>query len=677
MSITQAGQKLLESFFENTGGINLSDSTFTISPGQATDGYNFDYVKTGGIQKSLCPAKTSSSADAQLKTLGLFLRNTRANSKSIIRAAGTKIQLANISGAAFTNLAEDDTAATTDFLNSSSTQPVVGVMTTTPTANVLWLTGGGSSGIYGVPSDSVVTANGVIAPTGALALSETVGGGSWSTTGTYYYSVAYRKRSTQSLSNADLDLSVAVSLVTNTIEVDLSGLTNVDTTLYDKVYLYRSAVSGASAFTTGSLVAQIDITTTSYEDTGSSLTSTTNVPRDGNTVLDNSVLPSGTFETLTLFKRRLVTASESTVYLSDLNKFESWPATNVIEVPSGGKITGLAVISFTTPSATTTDEFLAIFKEQELWIITGDSSEDWSLKFIDSTGSANQSLIVGANGYMYFIDQRGIYLWDGAGKPVYISRIIEDIFSINGKLDKSKLHYGFGTFFRRQNEVIWCLSTTADEQKYMLKLDLRLTLPQVSNTLGQRIMDGVFIQGLTASGMYAGSSFMFPTSSNQEDVFVSGDNAGYLYRMFYNVTGTGANDYNFYYDTNYLDMGKPKQKKRYEKVIAWVEGAGDWDLTLDYWTDFKTDDGDKNSISIPLSTADSSELALWDVGQWDVASWDGYKARPRPIIYNLNAAPYNNAEGEVIKLRFRNQNSAEPILIYGFSVLYSNMGMVA
>lgn len=675
MYTTRAGQKLLEAYFNNTGGLNFSDSTFAIKPEQATGGYNFDYVKTGGIQKSLCPSKTSASPDAQLNTLGVFLRNTRKNVKSIIRAAGTKIQVANIAGAPFTDLAQDTTAASTNFLSSTSTQPVVGAMTTTPTSNVLWLAGGGMDGLYGVPGDAV-TANGVSAPTGALALSETAGGGSWATAGTYFYAVAFRKLSTQAISNAALDLSIAVTNASNTIEVDLSGITNVDATLYDKIYLYRSAVASVSGFTAGDLVAQIDPATTTYSDTGTSLTSAGLVPRNGNTILDNSRLPSGTYESLVVFKRRLVTASDSTVYLSDLNKFESWPAQNVIEVPSGGKITGLAIISFTTPSATTTDEFLAVFKEQELWIITGDSSENYALKFIDSTGSLNQSLIVGANGYLYFIDYRGIYLWDGAGKPVYISRIIEDIFSINGKLDKALLYRGFGSFFRRQNEVIWCLSSTdVGEQKYILKLDLRLTLPQVSNTLGERILDGVFIQGKTAASMYAGNSFMFPTSSNQEDVFVTGDGSGYLYRMFYDTVGTGANDYDFTYDTNFLDQNKPRAAKRYEKVIAWVEGAGNWDLTLDYWTDFKTNENDKNTISVQISTADSGEIALWDVGRWDEAQWDGYIQKPRPIVFNLQAAPYNNAEGEVIKLRFRNQNSEQPILIYGYSILYSDIGV--
>ena len=672
----QAGSKQLAHFFENMGGINLTDSTFAIKPSQATGGYNYEYVRTGGIEKSLCPSRINSVASDQLRTLGLFLRNTKDSTKSIIRAAGRKVQVTDLIGT-FTNLTRDNTAASTDILAADTEQPVVGSMTTSPNIDVLWLAGGGMDGVYGVPNSTQVTKNGVDAPTGELSLMESGAGGEWATTGTYFYGVAYRKRSTQALSNVALDKSIAVTNVTNSVVVDLTGLTNVDTALYDKIYLVRSAVGGVEGFTTGDLVAIIDSTATSYTDTGASISETENIARAGNTILDNSPLPEGDYNTLTLFKRRLVTASGSTVRLSDLNKFESWPLTNVIEVPSGGAITGLAIISFTTPSATTTDEFLAVFKETELWVITGDTYEDWSLKSVDDkTGCYAQPLIVSANGYLYFIDNRGCYLWDGAGKPVYISRPIEDLFGQNGKIDRSKLSIGFGVFFKRQNQVVWCLSNAdLGEQKYLLKLDLRLTLPQVSNTLGQRILDGVFIPGKVNNPAYAGASFSFPTSSNQEDLFITGDDEGYIYRQFYSTAGVGANDYDFTYETKHLDMNLPAVAKNFEKVIVWVENLGDWGLVLDYWTEFRSLDQSKNSVSQVINASTDGTIALWDIAKWGQAMWDNYSSQPKAITFNLNSAPFNNSQGQVLRLRFKNQNSDEPITLYGFSVLWSESGL--
>lgn len=669
----QAGQKQFKPFLENVGGINLSDSPFYVGDGQATGGYNYDYSKKGGFSKSLCPGRINSSADAQLRTLGLFLRHTKANSKSIIRAAGTKIQVIDLYGT-FTNLTEDTVSAGSDFL-TSATAPVVGNMFTSTSADVLWLAGGGLASVYGVSSSTKVTKNGVPAPTGTISASVAAGSGAFTTTGTYRYSVAFRKSSTQAISNAVIETTAVVAATTNEVTIDVSAITNLDSTKYDKIYIYRSTVSGAALFTTGDLIAQLATTSTSYTDTGTSITSSTNIPRAGNSVLDNSVLGSGTFETMATFKRRLVTANESTIYFSDLNKPESWPTANFIEVPSGGKITGLGVISFTTPSATVTDEYLAVFKENELWVITGSSISDWSLKFIDSTGCINQPLVVNANGYLYFIDNRGAYLWDGAGKPVFITDQIDDLFGVNTTIDKAKFNLGFGVFFKPQNQVVWYLSDgNVGEQQYLLKLDLRLTLPSVSNTLGQRVLDGVFIQGKVANAAYAGAAFTFPTSSSQEDVLITGDAAGYVYRQFYSTTGVGANDYDFTYDTKFLDFGTPGINKRFEKLIVWAENTGDWELCVDYWTNFKNSSTNKNSVCVPINQNTDGTIALWDVGKWDEASWDGYNPAPKALVYNLQAQPYNNTEGESLKLRFRNQNTDEPVTIYGYAVLYTEIG---
>jgi len=486
-------------------------------------------------------------------------------------------------------------------------------MFVTPSTDVLWLAGGGMSSIYGVYSNSKVTSNGVTTPTGAISATQTAGGGSFVTTGTYYYAVAFRKASTGALSNISLDTSVALSNAADSVTIDLSTITNVDATKYDEIYLYRSAVGGVSGFTVGDLVAQIPVSSTSYVDTGSSVASSQVIARPGNTLLDNSPLEAGTYKTLTTWKRRLVTASGSSVYISDLNKPESWPLLNRLDIPSGGEITGLAIISF-TPNASSTDEFLCIFKETECWIITGTEASNWELKFVDYSGSLGQSTIAEANGYLYFIDNRGIYLWDGVGKPVYLSRPIEDLFGESGSLERAKLYKGACVFFKRQNEIIWYLSDPVlGEQRYLIKLDLRLTLPQVKSTMGERILDGVFLQGKVANPVYAAASFNFPTSSSQEDLLLTGDDAGYIYRQFYSTTGEGADDYDFSYVTKFLDMNAPNQQKQYYQVIAWVSNLGNWPLTLDYWADWKTEESDKNTVFETLTQTQTEPLLC---GMW-------------------------------------------------------------
>lgn len=666
----QQGEFIQEDFFDNTGGLNLADSPFRILENQAVAGsYNYDYTATGGIKKRNGNTQANGSADAQLKSLGLGIFNPSSSAtKTIIRAAGTKIQSVNANTYVSTNLVEDTVAAGSDFLTGGSTQQVVMSQFNTSSVNALWAAGGGMSTVYGY-NGTKITKNGAAVATGSIALSQAPGGGTFGATGTYWYAIVLHKASTGVTSNAALDTSIALGATTNTITINLSGITGLDTTKYDQVWIYRSALNGATGFTTGDLIAQVTSSTTTYADTGTFISSSVNVPRSGNTVLDNSALPTGTFKTLATWKRRLVTANGSTLYISDLNKAESWPLTNTIQIPSGGDITGISIISFATPTTTGIDELLVIFKERELWILSGSSYTDWVLKFIDYTGCPNQTLVVAANGFLSWMDYRGVYLWDGSAKPIYCSRPIEFLFGPDGDLDRSKLPLGVGAFYRKQNEIVWYLSSSFyGEQVLGLKLDLRLTLPQVQSNIGGRILEGVFIQDTLPSPVYAVSS----TNATFDEILLSGDGAGLMWKMFDNQTGDAATGVAFSYQTKPLDLGRITQTKRFQKIIVWCRDTSSNNLTLNFWVNYRTDTGSQSTQAQPISSAVTD--SLWDAASWDAAYWDKNLNTFSPVVFNLNSAQ-GGTEGEALTLQFVQKEANVPVTIAGFSVIYTLAGL--
>jgi len=663
-------------FFDNKDGINLIDSPFKVRDSQATAGQNFNYKTSGAFAKRDGHLKVNTSADTQLKSLGLNLHNTSSGTKTEIRAAGTKFQSVNLSSLVFTNLTEDSTAAGSDFLTSGSTVPVVFSQFNTPSNNILWAAGGGMSSVYGAYSTSKVTKNGVDAPTGTISTSVGGSSGTFASTGTYRYAVAFRKTSTQAISNVALDVTATISATTQQVTITLSTITNIDTTKYDKYYIYRSAVGGAASFTTGDLIAQVDISSTNYVDGGTSITSSTNVPRAGNTLLDNSTLPSGTFKTLTTFKRRLITASGSTVYASDLNKPESWPSGNSLTIPSAGPITSLSVLSFTSAGSDSIDELLCVHKENELWVITGTGDftdlDTLGLVFVDFTGSVNQTNVVVANGYLFWVATNQVYMWSGTGKPIECGRLIKPLFYQDGDLDVAKLSYGVGKYYKKQDQVIWFLSHKIyGEQKFQLKLDLRLTMPSVENTLGGRSIDGVFLFDSTSFPIYAANTYI---NSSGVETLLLGDSSGFLYKGFEDSSDADAG-ISFKYASKSIDCGNPLTDKRFHYVVVWVEEVGTWDLTLDFWTDYGTSDGMKSTRAMPISSIESSAIALWDIAQWDVAFWDDYSAKLKPLIFQLSSDAMNNSEGKSLRLQFRQEEADQPVSIAGFSVIYSTKGM--
>lgn len=663
------GQFKQADFFDNQQGLNITDSVFAVKVNQALVAYNCDYIATGAVRKRNGHTLLNSSANAQLKSLGFHLYNTSAGAKTVLRASSTKWQTVNQTTGATTNLTDDTVGASTTAF-SDTTISVITNQFNTSGASVAWATGGGNTLPIGY-NGTKWTQNGVPVPAGTISASAGGSGGSFAATGTYYYAVALHKASTGAWSNAACDTSVAVSATTQKVTLTLSSLTSVDATKYDYLYIYRSTSGGASAFTTGDLVSiTTAVNTASFVDDGTYYSTATSVPRANSTILDQSVLTSQAYKVSCVWKRRLVVASGSTVYFSDINKPEAWPTGNSITIPSGGNITAVAALSY-TQQLSVPNEILVVFKESEVWVITGSSSSDWSLFFNDYCGCPAQPLVVTANGWMYWVNYRGVFMWAGDDKPIYVSRPIEaDFGGLTNDLDLSKLTMGCGTFFRKQNEVCWFLSSiTLGEQKLCLKLDVRLTQPLLNQSLDGRLVEGVFLKDSLAASIYA-TLACYPTYN---ELMYAGDGSGYIYQMFNNLNSDNGTAIAFQYRTKPLDMGMISTTKRYHKVIVWALASSSRNLTMKYWVDYRIDQAHTGSVQQQPITYTVTN-GYWDQSSWDSSYWDSNVVTYVPITFNLRD-PSTGIEGDALTLEFDQSDANSPLLIAGFSVIYSVVGL--
>ena len=669
----------VSNFFNNSEGLNTNDSPFFVTDNQATGGYSYDYVKTGAIQKIRSLLKTNPIADAQARIHGMGLYNTAASVKTVIRTAGSKVQTAAADLASFTNIASDSASPTTDFFTPSSTQPVISNMFNTGTASVIWMQGAGTTLPIGY-TGSKVTINGSNSPTGTFtAVNQgSATGGNWgAATGIYYYSIALRKTSTQALSNADLDQ--AVTIVTATDSVLLTFPTGVDATLYDKWYVYRSAVGGTTDFTAGTLIAQVTVGTLTYTDTNNAVVATSQlVPREGFALLDNTVLPANTYNYGTIFKRRYIVATGSTVHIGDLDKPESWPTGLRVTIPTGGAITGFAISGFNSPIGNT-DEYLMIFKDRECWLITGSfvydgdtGLYDYELKFLDNVGCPIQTLATRCGGWVCWLDVSGVYIWNGQGKPFKSSRLIQDFFDQDGMLDKTQIRLGWGVYFRKKNQVIWTIShRTYGANKIRVKLDLRLTIPRINTSMiDNNEVDGVFMMDNYTQDTYAGLVYL-PDSN--DETMLTGDNAGFVYKDYFN-SSEDNDGIQFSYRTKALNMDKPTEAKSFNKVIVYVDQAGDYDLKLKYWAGYKGLEPERSEINQNMQDPSQIKASLWDLAIWDRNLWDENNIKTIALIYNLSSAQNNNT-GDSLILEFSQMDPNAPVTIHGFSVVWDHIAL--
>lgn len=656
-------------FMENTGGINITDSPMSMQNNQATGmSFNYDYLKTGAISKVLAAKLLNVVADSQLKSLGLGMHHSvSTDARTLIRAAGTKIQTYDPTTGITVNQVSDTAVPTSDFLPGTSSQPVVSTaFNTADGGTVLWMAGGGLTALEGY-TGSNITQNGATAPLGAITTTvNTMDGGIFPAPGTYYYAVQFRKAITKALSNVSLDQVAVLVNADDTVTIDLTGITNTDATKYDQVIIWRSAFNGSDQFTTGSIIAELSFPVTTFKDTGDSIVDSQNTPRPGNTILDNSELPAGTYEYVTSFKRRLITVLDSTFYVSDLNKPESWPLENRFTVPSGGPITAIGSIGVPSEYTTGAEEYLCVWKDHELWVFTGDDADSWNLLFVDKTGAVGQSLVVPFNGYISWFGYNGIYIWNGHGRPSRISRPIAALFEPDGDLDKASLYQGTGCQYEKGNQVIWRVShRIVGVNKVSIKMDTRLTSMAAAQSLNSPEIDGVFIFDTDPQSYYSICSFR---PSSQDEQLVVGDDQGFVYQMFAGSTSAVSFDY----ETKPMDMGAPTVLKNFKRVLVYLEKLTPNDLTLYYWADYRIRDEYRSKVQATMEPSKGTQPALWDIALWDQDFFDDYTPDISPIEFNLHGQE-NNSVGLSLKLRFEQLEQSAPVRIHGFAIEWEPM----
>jgi len=557
--------------------------------------------------------------------------------------------------------------------------------------------GGQASATLNGYNGTTYTKNGAAPFAGAITTSDGGAGTATFSANTYWYAVVAYKTSTAVTSNAALDVSYVVSTATNNTDIQLNAITAYDTTKYTQIWIYRSSAGGSTGFTAGDLVAKIAyngttytvasgggsiVSTSKYRDTGSYISTSTSVPRAGSTSLDNSVLPAGTYNVVAAYRRRLVTAYNSTVLFSDLNKPESWPTSNTITIPSGGPITALGVINFNTANSPDPNELLVVFKERETWLIRGNTFvtlstvdigiillADIQLIYVDAVGCPGAKLVTNANGFLFWLDYRGAYFWDGSNKPIYCSRLIEYDFGPDGDFDLSNLSIGSAIFLRKQNEVIWFLSSkTYGANKIALKMDLRLSLANIDAAMTGRILEGVFIKDTFPNTVYGAVS----TISSAAEIPYACGNDGYNWKLYDNLNADNATGIQFSYQTRPLDLDSRSTTKRYHKVIVWCQEGNTNNLTLNFWTSYRILDSYKSAVSEQMTSQVST--AIWDQSSWDQSYWDQIYKTYNPVVFNLASAE-QGTEGEALTLQFVQTDTASPVTIAGFSVIYSLAGL--
>lgn len=710
------GQYLVEDFFTNTDGLNTVDSPFVVGHNTISDGVNVEYVARGGFRRRDGHTRRG-SADSDTRTIGAALWDKPGTGRLVIKASNTgaagKLKAVDLTSYSPTTLTSDEASPSSTPLPNNTSIPVSFSMFNTSSAGILWAAGSAATNLYGVYSGTKFTANGSVAPTvSSPATFSFVGSGGNYIAGLYSkYMITFIKGSTSAESNATvLGKTTSASGGSDSATVIFSAATFPDVTKYTKMRVYRqisfAAFADNSAFTGGTLIAEITISglanfnsgTITLTDKFDSITmsgsgSATNnltgvsdslVPNSGFVVLDNSPLPSGTFNVVTTWKRCLVTASNNTVYISDTNKPESWPLSLRFNIPSGGAIQALAVISASSITSSQIDEYLLIFKQNELWVVTGDpdpvNTSSLSLKFVDSVGAVGPLAVVVAEGICLWFSTRGVYGWNGNGKPIHFFRPIKDKLASSGDIDLTKAQKIWGIYKPDTKHVVFCVSSKAQgsngsstqgENTYIYKQSLEFVQGSKTDLANKTDLDGSFTPEILPTSAACGVAF-YPTTTSTKQVQWFADYSGYVWTMYDAITDS-TRVQPFEYTTQFIPLGSPFISKKVHRVLLYFKNNGPINLTMNYWSKYRFQVVDQSSTEfMSTESGNTASSSIWGATTWGSGLWAAsISSKTDPAIFELNNNN-NNSEGDSFKFQFTNSDYTLPLEFIGFSVYYTD-----
>lgn len=524
-----------EEHYTNMGGMNRKSSDYILGEGQCLRLINFDYTKQGAWTK--VPGTTQYLSQSVAGLIGGVVQFSRLSGASyLIASANTNIY----------NVTSGYNPIRSGLLNNALFDFV-------PFVDRLFCANG-QDFFY---TDGIDSVNYSLPPP-APGFTVAVGSGG-SLTGTFQYSYGYlneRGYAGPATDNAGNYPTGTISLTNQ--QAILTGFTTPSGYGITSILIYRSE---DSLFQSVFQIAAIAAGSTSFTDTGFSLTTAINPPY---------IFFTLTPRYIELFNNQLFMAGfssqQSTVWFSDIGEPEGVGSTASFEVRTndGDRVTGMR--SYFSQ--------LVLFKQRSFHTLSGDNPQNFTLQErSDQYGCLSNRASTVFNDILVFLDRKGIAEFNGANIAI-MSNAVEDVFlrmNIPAAIDNAAMLH-----VKERNEV-WTLfpidGATLNNQlvvyDYFSKafyLRNGLNIQSLALVIYDKPYPSPFYGGYTGSLFYFGNSLMGDngqgmTCSVQTAFHTRGNSTEEMWRRLWldvtpvstSVGGTTVININMYADHNLTD----------------------------------------------------------------------------------------------------------------------------
>ena len=343
-----------------------------------------------------------------------------------------------------------------------------------------------------------------------------------------------------------------------------------------------------------------------------------------------------------VYAGRIWVAAGSTLFYSALGTYDDFESEN-----DAGYINNFHTDTNDITALKTYKEYLAIYKESSVYLLSGTNNKDFSVTPFADKGTSSFSGVANINNKQYFINE-GVFSLEQAGLLSQIQLGEEISLKIKPefeKFDKTRMNEIIVIHYEAKNQV-WYFIPYQNE-KYFHTV-------WIYNYINDAWFKRVIPQNITTACLVNGN-------------ILTADASGKLYKEDFGSTFSGQ-PIEFLWKSPFLASGDSNIRKTVEEFYFMLDESYDnnfnFSVYKNYDSEYKDDEDSIHSTNLENLIWATEETSLENNFYWKIDSEDDAEILPEAVIYSVWATGSNS----IYKAEISESNYSVQLCVEGNSI---------
>ncbi len=316
---------------------------------------------------------------------------------------------------------------------------------------------------------------------------------------------------------------------------------------------------------------------------------------------------------ISIYKGRVWVASESSLYFSALGRYDDFQSDN-----DAGYINDFYTDTDDIIALEPYKDYLAIYKKDAVYLLTGNSPDDFAILPFANKGASSSRSIVTVNNKQYFLTKGIFTLEIGSLNQICLgNEITLKIKPEFSNFDSTKMNTAIALHYENKNEI-WYF--------FPYKNDAYFHTIWINDYVNKAWYKRVLPQDITAACLF-------------EDKIFTADKNGKIYQEDIGNTFNGE-PISFCWKSPFLSIGNPSVRKSIDEFYFILDETEENNFTFSVYKNYNNE----NKDDVEIICSNSFENLNWNKEEQELELTDGWNNETEEAIWALDTENIYKAE---------------------------------